>query len=64
MGIPFFRRFDAVATIIFATTVSTGIVSPIVFGFPFTYFIIPSPANKNIAAAAAILSSQPGKGYL
>jgi len=54
----------AVATIILATTISTGIVSPILFGFPLAYFIIPRPTNKYIAAAAAMLSNQPGNGYL
>lgn len=33
-------------------------------GFPLTYLIIPRPTNKNIAAAAAMLSNHPGKGYL
>jgi hypothetical protein len=51
-----------VATIILATTTSTGIVSPIELGLPLIYFMIPNPTNKNIAAAAAMLSSHPGKG--
>jgi hypothetical protein len=63
MGIPFFLKLKAVATIMLATTTSTGIVSPIEFGLPFTYLMMPRPTNKYIAAAAAMLSSQPGKGY-
>jgi hypothetical protein len=51
-----------VATIILLTTKSTGTVSPILFLCPLTYFMIPSPTNMNMAAAAAILSSHPGKG--
>lgn len=46
-----------------ATTTSTGTVSPIFFIFPFSYLTMPNPTNINKAAAAAILSIQPGNGY-
>jgi len=61
-----FNSFDpkliALAAMIVATTTSTGTVSLIVLTFPLSYLTIPNPANKKRAAAAAILSIQPGKG--
>jgi len=45
-----------------ATTKSTGTVSPMLSLLPLAYLMIPNPPNMNMAAAAAILSSQPGKG--
>jgi hypothetical protein len=56
-------EFKAAATKIFATTISTGIVSPILLGSYLIYLITPKPTNIKYAAAAAILSSQPGNGY-
>lgn len=49
---------------IVATTLSTGTVSATKSRFPRNYLMIPSPTNKYSAAAAAILSIQPGNGSL
>ena len=62
IGSSFVLKFKAVATMMVATTTSTGTVSPIFFVFPLSYLTIPNPTNRKRAAAAAILSIQPGKG--
>jgi hypothetical protein len=53
-------KFKADATIIVATTTSTGMQSPIFFGSPSIPLTIPKPEKRNRAAAAAILSIHPG----